>query len=249
MQVKYKKIVERIEKSFYRDFFDAIEVNGTKYYYPVRKALTDEFRNLVILAVYPYVLWVARLIYDTYSSFLEQQSVIEIDDIIQECFYWSLRSFEYWDPEKGKFTYFLFNLCVWRVRNKFIKEEVQGYLARQSFLFLLNEYPDMLIDDFIEQKLIAHEKTDFVDRVEKRILFKELLKDCKKLLSEVEYLVLYLKLVEGMTYKEIGKKLGVSKQRVAQILLGQKGSRKSVKDKVILLKAKYSGLLNTTGVI
>ena len=85
-------------------------------------------------------------------------------------------------------------------------------------------YEDNLMDDYLET-CIPDERVFMFDNIEDEDLRRDLLEDCQRHLNDYEYTVMYLRFITGLTYVEIGKRFGLSKERVRQKLFGSRNNK------------------------
>jgi len=223
MIFRYNKILTRINDSQYRSCFKEAKIRGKVYYFPIKKINNNlELRNLAVLSIIPYLLWVSQLLYNKYKR---SDVLFDKEDIFQECFILALKNFKVWDPQKSRFTFFVFNICIWALSNK-LKREAKQFVKR-SFSYLFKNYPDVDFD-----KILGETDGDFYidpnfEKIEKEILWKKFLKSLEKKLTEKEYLIFRSRVIENNSYRSIGKRLNISKQYVHSIVVN------SIRDKIM----------------
>lgn len=219
--INYDIIRDQIYKSkFYqKSYFDEVRIKKEIFLVPIKYHPSIEFRNLAVLSCFPYIYKMAVLSARRFVRAYPDCAYMTIDDFAQDCAEAMLRWFHWWKPEKFKLTTMANNMMIWRISTTYNFRKVIRDLKHRAYQFIIdNNGYEIMFEDWLERMEIY---TDYdIRQTEDRILLERFLVAIKKRLTEKQYKIFRMRYLDQMSYREIGERFKVCKERVRQWLYG-----------------------------
>ncbi len=265
--INYKKLARQIKRSPFKDGFDEITIGRKIYYSPNGKYLDElEYRDLSLLAIFPYVSRIAILAARKFVWCYQDNAYMTIDDFVQDIMEALICNWHKWKPEKFKLTTMAHRLGLCWIFNNYRFRKIAENVSRRVYNFVAEEGMEGMDDHFSKHHSEdARENGTYdLNSVEDKILLDGVLKQVKEVLTQRQYWIFKKKYMEGWSYEKIGKYMGLSKERIRQLLYGHNNNGKlgkareyvkynkeniyphSIQGRINKLKRKYMGFENLT---
>lgn len=223
--INYNIIKNQIRKSKYykKGYFEEIKRGKETYISPIKYHSSKEFRDLAILASFPYIIKIAWLARERWLSYYLDTNYMDMDDFFQDIIVSILHYWKWWDIKKSKLTTAMGYFGMWVVSDKVRRIRKYRNRIKRIYKFMAENFQQVLFDEFLERMKVkdGFQRTrDYLEGVDDAIILEQFLREIRGILDQSEYSVFRMKFLEGQSCFNIAKRLGVSEPTVCNKLNG-----------------------------
>lgn len=150
---------------------------------------------------------------------------LDVDDLKQVGYFGMAYAFEHFQEDRGaSFKTFIFNCIEWTIKKELKKYERIEAFTTVSIDAVTGE--DMTLEDILQDISVNIE-----EEVTDKIVLQEYMNEIDRCLNELEREILYLKVFDNKSYKQIEKALDLKEKRASSIFVSAR--------RKLLYKSRY----------
>lgn len=160
---------------------------------------------------------------------------LDVDDLKQVGYFGIAYAFEHFQEDRGaSFKTFIFNCIEWAIKKELKKYERIEAFTTVSIDSLTGE--DMTLEDMLQDISVNIE-----EEVTNKIVLQEYMNEIDRCLNELEREILYLKVFDNKSYKQIEKDLDLEERKASSIFVR---ARRKLLYKSSYIRNKYLYYMN-----
>jgi RNA polymerase sigma factor (sigma-70 family) len=224
--MRYEEIKKLIEKSKYKRYFKEIKHrNGETYFNPIKYSPNPEFRNLVVLAMFPYIRYMSSLFAKRWLKLYQSTDFMDADDFFQDIIESILKHWKWWDIKKSSFVTAIRYFGQWRITD--IARKYSPACDTRSkkrshsrvYKFVLENFKEVAFHEFINDCYSSgriHINDDHTT-LDEAVIVKMFLEDIRGVLKPREWEMFKQRFLENRTMNDIAKRNNLTEARVSQL--------------------------------